>query len=1296
MILKSLCKYVFVVAVLMSFSNLGAQQVQIALEWGDKAVNEQTGKGEKGKFWFEGAYESDLNPEIPEFGMAVPLNGSFEDVEIVLRNPIFETIESEDWLRDIIFPRELSIESELVFIRKAPIVYVRLVPITAAADGTLRRLISADVQVIGKAARVQKNNHSFADHSKLSTGTWFKIPVVRDGIYKMDRNYLEALGVNVSSIDPNAINIYGNDAGMLPYANSEERYDDIQLKKIHFEGGDDGSFDASDYILFYAKGPHSWDYDENSNEYRHTKHLFADEANVFIGIGVDPPARIGQVDPVTGQADFVVTSFDDYRFHEEDFENIIKSGRMMVGEEFGLGGDLSYGGSKFNFENIDTQAEVKIRLRGVTRTIGSSVYSQIQFSSQGNSASMTLQGTSPGSYTIARSKEAVLEFQPMGESLATSVSFNPGSTDSDGWVDYLSINARRMLERTSSQMIFRDMSSVTAGAIAQFEIMNMNSSQFIWDVTDPVNPAEIEYALSGDLARFKAESSELREYVLFNSSNTLSPGIARVVANQDLHSLEQQDMIIVTAAPFRATADKVAAIHRQEGLDVKVVEPQTIYNEFSCGMQDITAIKMFLKMFYDRAGTDTDAMPDYLLLIGDGNYDNSNINPSTSIYLPTFQSAESYSLTQSFVSDDYFGLLDDNESEFGGTVDIGIGRFPVRSVDEVEGIYNKILRYISDNTGVVSGVCQENANSPFGDWKNKVLLIGDDEDNNIHMSQANTLGNIMEEIDEDFIVNKVFLDAYLQEITPGGARYPQAAEEVRREIESGVFLASYTGHGGEVGWAAERVLDVPTIQGFSNRNAMPLLLTATCEFSRFDDPGRTSAGEFILLNPDGGAIALLTTTRLVYAYPNFELSKNFFDVVMRKDQMSYTCSDDGGNFEMDLPNGLRIGDVIRISKNCTVGNEVNKANFSLLGDPALRLSYPELTVVTESIKDANGNILDEIKALQRVTVSGRIEREGQLASDFNGELVPSVFDKTANIQTLANDGNSSYSFSLRKNVIYKGRASVEGGRFEFQFVVPKDISYREGTGKIHYYGLSDDTDAQGSYGDFAVGETDTTAVADEEGPEIDLFLDSESFVDGGLTNESPTLIAKMFDLNGVNTVGNGIGHDITAVLDGNTADPLVLNDYYEADLDSYQSGVVKYNLRGLEEGEHTLRFKVWDIYNNSSVKELKFNVEKKENLALEHVMNYPNPFTSKTEFIFEHNQACSLLDVQVQIFSVSGKLVKTIHKSVDAQSGMGDEILWDGRDDYGDRLGRGVYVYKLRVSNELGEKEEVFEKLVLL
>jgi hypothetical protein len=475
---------------------------------------------------------------------------------------------------------------------------------------------------------------------------------------------------------------------------------------------------------------------------------------------------------------------------------------------------------------------------------------------------------------------------------------------------------------------------------------------------------------------------------------------------------------------------------------------------------------------------------------------------------------------------------------------------------------------------------------------------------------------------------------------------------------------------------------------------MCIMLTATCEFSRYDDPDRTSAGEFIVLNENGGAIALLTTTRLVYSGPNLTLSKNFYDIILRDDEATYTCPNGGLTFNQ--PHGMRLGDVSRLTKNCT-NQSINNLNFSLLGDPALRPNKARQVVVTDSILDMSGNMISEMNALQGIRVVGHIEDvNGAALNDFNGQIEPEVYDKSIDIVSLQNDGGGAFNFDLRGNIIYKGKATVEAGQFEFSFIVPKDISYQDGEGRLSYYALGDGTDAKGHQEGFGVGGTNENAPEDETGPEVSIYLESESFVSGGLTNASPFLYADIFDEHGVNTVGNGIGHDITVTIDGNTSESIVLNDFYESALNSFQKGTVQYQLTDLAEGEHTLEFKVWDIYNNSSKTSIDFVVRDDQVMVLQNVLNYPNPFTTHTEFMFEHNQSCEFLDVQVQVFTVSGKLVKTIHRTIGTDTELADPIAWNGRDDYGDRIGRGVYVYKLKVTTPDGKKEEQFEKLVIL
>jgi len=464
---------------------------------------------------------------------------------------------------------------------------------------------------------------------------------------------------------------------------------------------------------------------------------------------------------------------------------------------------------------------------------------------------------------------------------------------------------------------------------------------------------------------------------------------------------------------------------------------------------------------------------------------------------------------------------------------------------------------------------------------------------------------------------------------------------------------------------------------------MNVFVSATCEFTKYDDPARVSAGEWASLNSVGGAIALMTTTRSVFFGVNTITGRRFFETVFTFD----------ANYEP-----LSFGEIMRLTKNAA-GSSDNKRSFTLIGDPALKLALPRLKIITDSINGIDPGVeMDTIKALSKVTIKGHVEdHSGTILNGFNGVLSPSVFDKPKVQNTLGQDADSPViPFEIQRNVVYKGQASIENGYFEFSFVVPKDINLSYGQGKISLYGNDYQTDASGSDIRFLIGGIDPNGVNDVSGPEIELFLNDESFVDGGLTDQNPVLIAYVFDENGINTVGNGIGHDITVIIDGETSAPYVLNDYYTADIDSYQSGQVRYQLPDLEAGNHTLTFKVWDVSNNSAEKTIDFLVQEDEEIVLEHVLNYPNPFTTRTEFFFEHNQACDQLEVQIQILTVSGKLVKTINQIVHSEGFRSAGIPWDGKDDFGDQLSKGVYVYRLNVITEDGSKAEKLEKLVLL
>ena len=553
------------------------------------------------------------------------------------------------------------------------------------------------------------------------------------------------------------------------------------------------------------------------------------------------------------------------------------SGRQWFGEYFDNIASYTFA---FNFPNIDGTSPAKIGTNIVSRDVVSAASYTV--ACQSGSTTFSISSTPGDSYSdYAIAGYGCFSFNPSSSSL--SVTVNKLSTNAVAWLDYIDVNVRRQLIMSGSQMGFRDVQSVGVSNIAQYTITNGLPIQ-IWDVTDPTYPFLQSISLIGTTTtQFTLAADTLKEFVAFDGTSFFTPSISGTVANQNLHALSNKDLIIVAYPDFYDEAMQLAAFHEsKDTLSTVVVTPQQIYNEFSSGSQDISAIRDFMKMFYNKASVASE-LPQYLLLFGDGSYDNKKRFTSNTNFIPTYQSLNSTILTNSFVSDDFYGCLDNTEGTMIPSldaVDVGIGRFPVKSKEEAAGVITKIFNYTK--TGVIStssnnGCSNLVSNSPYGDWRNMVCFIGDDEDGDLHISDANKLATIVDTAYNDYNVDKIYLDAYPQEATPGGNRYPDVTDAINKRVEKGCLIMNYTGHGGEVGLAHERILEVSDINSWKNINNLPLFFTATCEFSRFDDPERTSAGEYVFLNPLGGGIGLFTTVRLVFASGNFVLNKDFYD-----------------------------------------------------------------------------------------------------------------------------------------------------------------------------------------------------------------------------------------------------------------------------------------------------------------------------------------------------------------------------------------------------------------------------------
>ena len=1174
------------------------------------------------------------------------------------------------------------------------VIIFEYLPILQGSRG-YERVESFKVKVNTSAALRSGARASFVTNSVLSTGDWYRIGVANDGVHRIDANILSAVGIDVNTLNPLDINIYGNGYGQLPFENNEPRPDDLLLNSIYVEGENDGSFDAGDFILFYAKGPNQWTYNENTGLFNPKKHDYSDTSYYFIGINTgDAPSRIGNISSSGSGGNFVSNAFDAYTFHEVDRENVLKSGREWYGEKFDVQTTYNFSGSQYTFPNIVEGTTTTVRAGVIARnTAGPSTFTLSVNNFDPNVVSISRAFTNPES-VFANKGQLIVETQNAPAALNINITYDKGGIPSAiGWLNRLIINTRQALRMTGNQMHFRDVETVQAGRITRFELENAGSVAEVWDVTEPHNARRVQLSRSGNSASFTLSTNELREFIAYTGASYLTPIAAGTVENQNLHALgtdTRVDMVIVSPPGLMQRAEELADIHRNyeaDPLNVEVVNVRKIYNEFSSGMRDITAIKWMMKMLYDRAGGNQDMMPRYLMLFGDGSFDNRNTTPGNSNLIPTYQSLNSLNPVNSYVSDDYFGLLGDNEGESQiDQMDIGVGRLTVKNTAEATSVINKIRRYVEveGNTGANCSICNGSGGG-FGPWRNIIALVADDEDGNSHMRNSNDVANLINEETRGYNLERIFIDAFQQIATPGGSRYPDANRAIDRRVRNGAFIINYIGHGGVTGWAQERILDVPTILEWDNTDAMPIFMTATCEFTRFDDPLRTSAGEYVLLNGNGGGIALMTTTRLVYAGPNFRLTRNFYESLLER------------------PDGeivTRLGDVSRECKNgAAQTSSSNHRNFSLIGDPALPLSIPRHNVSITAITDTTGNPADTLKALAVVRVVGEVRSAGGgLLSGFNGTLNATVYDREKDVLTLSNDaGAAPFAFKQQEDIVYRGNAEVKNGIFQFDFVLPKDISFAvDSTARISLYAQSDDEDGRGFRNELLIGDRDPDAVDDGTGPEISLFLNDENFVFGGFTDETPVLIATVFDNSGINTVGTGVGHDITATLDDDPSKSVVLNDFYESDLNTFRSGRINYQFDKLEPGNHELTLKIWNVHNRSSEEKTAFIVADSEEFAIERVLNYPNPFTTSTEFFFEHNQSCEFLNVMIQVFTVSGKLVKSIVTVSNTDGFRNEPIPWNGRDDYGDRLATGVYVYKVSVRNPAGDQVEQYEKLVIL
>lgn len=1122
---------------------------------------------------------------------------------------------------------------------------------------------------------------SFTASSVLSTGTWYKIGVPAAGLYKLDRSQLQALGLPVDQIDPRHLQLFGNGGAMLPQLNRAPRPDDLQQNAVFIAGESDGRLDAADYLLFYAPGPHRWHYDAAAGRFVHQNHLYADTAYYFLTVGPAAGLRITALQTPANPSETIET-FTDHQFWEQDLVNVLKSGRRWFGEAFN---SLQLS-RHFSFPLPDVVPGTTIEL---TSAVMGDSEAGSSFQVQANNILLGTQDL-PGRgrhHYHAAGQASTRTFSlnsdlVTGGMLQVNLTYSQqGLSSATGYLDYLELNAERSLKLSGNQTAFRSTRLLGTGKTVAFRIANLPANALLWEITDPLRPRSLPLAHSDGSGSFTALTDTLREYLVFAGSDFPRPRMVGRVANQNLHGLNldgQLDLVILTHPLLTAQANQLAQ-HRRERdkLQVAVVTTTQVYQEFSSGSQDVVAIRDFMKMLYERRSSGRRL---YLLLFGDASYDyKSRTQPDTNL-VPVYESRESLDPLSTYSSEDFYGFLDEEEGEWSESnfstpelLDIGIGRLPVASVGEAEAVVRKIIHY--------------DTAAGFGKWRNRITLLADDGDGAEHLRDAESLAQYLNANQPAYLTKKLYLDLYPQQSLPNGQRSPAINAALDQAIEQGSLILNYTGHGNETTLAHEQVLTQPQIAAWKNYDRLVFMLTATCEFGRYDDPGRSSGAELALLNPQGGAIGLLATTRPVFASTNRLLNRNFM-------QWAFTP------VQGQPP---RLGDLLLQTKNNSQSQASNR-NFTLLADPSQQLAYPALRAQVTAINTlpVTGGVTDTLRALQQVTLTGHITDAAQLLqTNFDGLIEVTIFDKPVAVQPLGDEsdpeGPEVRNILVRENMIYAGTATVSKGKWSLSFVVPKDISYHIGPGFISLYAYNATTDAQGLSEGIVVGGSLPQTPADNTPPRIRLFMDDESFVSGGLTSQHPVLLARLSDANGINTTGIGIGHEITATLDGDNNNTIVLNDYYSADQDNFQAGLVRFPFKNLAPGWHEVSLKAWDTHNNPAQASLRFRVTQNNEMVATDVTNFPNPFLDQTTFRFDHNQTNGDLDIQIHIFTVTGRTVKRIATRLPAHGTQLPQISWDGRDDSGNRVSPGVYLYRVSIrSTEDGRHTQKFNRLIKL
>ena len=1202
----------------------------------------------------------------PRCAFSIPLGADWQDsvYSVNIEYPELVRIDQADlirWKLDVAqVPSWPNVNTFIGVSHKNATLDVSFVPLIMR-DGqlyvmdTYKYVVSAEPASLEAYPRLGITDSRYTDSSVLSRGRWVKIRVNKSGVYKLTDRALRSMGF----AEPSKVRLFGYGGAVLPETKLQNLTDDLPEQPL---------WRADGFALFYAQGPVSWK--RTVRGYTHQVNSYSDWGYYFLTDGVveDAPAQFDKfkADTINGS---LIDYYPDFEVYDPDEFSWYRSGsRMFEAYDYSVGGSRSY---KFSLNGIDPDS---VR---VTVAFSSSVPSKLNvFVNDTQTGTVTMEGASGTNIASITEQTLISRGQFRDETTIRLVNDIPSG--SSGHLDFIRLNFSRKLALMGSSTVFRAGRQVYSSS---FSIAGSNSNVVVWHCSANGKWSVVPSSFQDGATITRAASFRSDDMlVAVNPAGSFpEPEVVGEISNQNLHGLDSIDMVIVVpeSGKLLAQAERLAQVHRVfDSLSVVVVRADMVYNEFSSGTPDATALRRFMKMLYDRG--DKGSAPVYLLLLGNGAWDNrmhsnewKGCKPED--FLLCYESYNSVSHTESYVMEDYFGLLDDSEGNelLSEKVDLGIGRIPVSSVDEAKGKVDQLIDYITGKHR--------------GSWCNRILILGDDGDNNLHMRDADEVAGIYESKYPSADVRKVYWDTYHMEVSASYNAYPAVRKYLLEQFKEGALIVDYSGHGSTEVLSHELVLNKGDMNELRSDH-LPFWITASCDIAPFDSP-LNSFGLNLFCNTQGGAIGLLSTTRTVYASLNITINRSFARYVL-------ACSPQGVPYS--------VGDALRLAKNdlVTTGGDVdlttNKIHYVLLGDPALRLALPRMTAVVDSLTDMSDNKINMAQAGGVVKVHGHIENAGKKVDAFNGILSGTVFDNERLITCYDNlkTADEPFQFTYRDRILYSGTDSVRNGEFSFCFPVPLDINYSDQEGKIILYAQSNDYMANGSFQKFYVGGTDPELENDNEGPDIRLYLNTPSFQYGANVNSTPTLVVELSDSSGLNTSGNGLGHDILLVIDNNPNWTWTLNSSFVQSNGDYTKGMLSFNIPELPEGKHTLMLRAWDTMNNSSTVYLGFKVI--DDLEPKFTVDVTkSPARESTQFVITHDRPGQQANVTVQVSDINGTTQWTSSVQDSGQSGV-TVIQWNLHGSSGHRLQPGLYLVKAMVGTANGASSTASCKLVIV